>query len=492
MNRTNLIDYTVSELAFALKRTVEDAYGQVRVRGELSGFKRAGSGHLYFCLKDDRAVLDAVAWRNTLPRLSFEPADGLEVICTGRLTTYPGRSRYQLSVDHIEPAGVGALMALLEERRRRLETEGLFASERKRSLPLLPRTIGVVTSPTGAVIRDILHRLEERCPCRVLVWPVLVQGEGAAEQITTAITGFNALPIEGPAPRPDLLIVARGGGSIEDLWPFNEEAVVRAAAASLIPLISAVGHETDTTLIDFAADRRAPTPSAAAEIAVPVRTELLARLAQLEERGGNGVERSLRERRSNLDGLRRGLPDPQSLLRMVGQRLDDLSERLVLRTPQAIVRSQCELLEARLRRLDELLADHLQRRAHRVDVLNERLAVDRLQTILLNGRQALKREQPRLRAAAQRTIDRAESRLANAWSLTESMSPARVLDRGYALVRAGGDGHVITRSTEAQRHATLKLVFADGELGVLNPGPNARRRRAGAEAPDAASQPSLI
>ena len=272
---------TVSELSGALKRSVESAFGHVRVRGEISGFKRHASGHLYFTLKDDRACLDAVIWRGGAGALAFAPEDGAEVIATGKLTTYPGRSKYQIVIDRMELAGEGALMALLDKRRRALAAEGLFDADRKRPLPFLPRVIGVVTSPTGAVIRDILHRLEDRCPTHVIVWPVPVQGEGAAAKVAEAIRGFGALAPGGPVPRPDLLIVARGGGSIEDLWAFNEEEVVRAAAESPIPLISAVGHETDTTLIDHAADLRAPTPTAAAELAVPVRLELLALLDEL-------------------------------------------------------------------------------------------------------------------------------------------------------------------------------------------------------------------
>ena len=288
---TNLPELTVSELAFALKRTIEDSFGLVRVRGELSGYKRASSGHVYFALKDEQATLDAVLWRGSASKLSFVPEDGLEVVCTGRLTTYPGRSRYQLVVDRMEPAGLGALMAMLEERRRRLTAEGLFDPARKRPLPFLPEVIGVVTSPTGAVIRDILHRLADRFPRRVILWPVPVQGEGAAEQVAAAINGFSALPPDGPVPRPDVVIVARGGGSVEDLWAFNEEAVVRAAAASSIPLISAVGHETDITLIDHAADTRAPTPTAAAELAVPVRRDLLLQLGALADRQEHAVDR---------------------------------------------------------------------------------------------------------------------------------------------------------------------------------------------------------
>ncbi|HEV2302530.1 MAG TPA: exodeoxyribonuclease VII large subunit, partial [Stellaceae bacterium] len=270
LSRPNVREYTVSELSFALKRSIEDNFAFVRVRGEISGFKRHSSGHCYLALKDAEAVLDAVVWRATALRLGLAPEDGMEVVCTGRLTTYPGRSKYQLVIETIELAGIGALLKLLEERRQRLAAEGLFAAERKKKPPFLPELIGIVTSPSGAVIRDILHRLNDRFPRRVLLWPAAVQGEGAAAQVAAAIEGFNSLP-RGGVPRPDLLIVARGGGSLEDLMPFNEEIVVRAAALSAIPLISAVGHETDTTLIDYASDVRAPTPTAAAEMAVPVR-----------------------------------------------------------------------------------------------------------------------------------------------------------------------------------------------------------------------------
>ncbi len=277
----NAHEFTVSELSAALKRTVEDSYGHVRVRGEISGFRGPhASGHCYFALKDDSAKIEAVIWKGVNGRMRFKPQEGLEVIATGKLTTYPGSSKYQIVIEALEPAGVGALMALLEERKKKLAAEGLFDEARKKALPWLPEVIGVITSPTGAVIRDILHRLEDRFPRRVLVWPVRVQGEDSAEQVSAAINGFNALPEGGKIPRPDLLIVARGGGSLEDLWAFNEEIVVRAAAASKIPLISAVGHETDVTLIDFAADRRAPTPTAAAEMAVPVRAELFVEVAE--------------------------------------------------------------------------------------------------------------------------------------------------------------------------------------------------------------------
>ncbi|MGB9395854.1 MAG: exodeoxyribonuclease VII large subunit, partial [Pseudolabrys sp.] len=281
----NAVEWTVSELSAALRRTVEDAYGYVRVRGEISGFKGAhSSGHVYFALKDESARLEAVIWKGTYGRMRVKPEEGLEVVVTGRLTTYPGRSNYQIIVDSLEPAGIGALMKLLEERKKKLAAEGLFDEARKQLLPFLPDVIGVITSPTGAVIRDILHRLEDRFPRHVLVWPVRVQGETSAAEVANAIRGFNALPERGPLPRPELIIVARGGGSLEDLWSFNEEIVVRAAAESMIPLISAVGHETDVTLIDFASDRRAPTPTAAAEMAVPVRVELMSTLADFGAR----------------------------------------------------------------------------------------------------------------------------------------------------------------------------------------------------------------
>ena len=318
---------TVSELSNLLKRTVEDRFGMVRLRGELSGVKRAASGHLYCCLKDEKALIDGVMWRGSAERLAFLPEDGLEVVASGKLTTYPGRSKYQIVIDSLELAGEGALLALLEKTRQRLAAEGLFAPERKRPLPFIPATIGVVTSPTGAVIRDILHRLADRFPSRVVVWPVLVQGQGAAEQVAAAVRGFSDLP-EGHALRPDLLIVARGGGSIEDLWSFNEEIVVRAIAGCSIPTISAVGHETDTTLADFAADRRAPTPTAAAEMAVPVRRELAATLADFALRKQRCALRPVELGRERLEARVKRLPRIEALLAPQAQKLDDLAGRL--------------------------------------------------------------------------------------------------------------------------------------------------------------------
>ncbi|MCZ0737829.1 exodeoxyribonuclease VII large subunit, partial [Phreatobacter sp. AB_2022a] len=320
---SNAPEITVSELATAIKRTVEDAFGFVRLRGEVSGYRGPSpSGHVYFRLKDQGAVIEAVIWKGTFGRLRFKPQEGLEVVATGRVTTFPGSSKYQIVIDSLEPAGVGALMALLEERRKALAGEGLFDAARKRPLPYLPEVIGVVTSPTGAVIRDILHRLEDRFPRSVLVWPVRVQGEGSAAEVAAAIRGFNAIGADSDLPRPDVLIVARGGGSLEDLWGFNEEIVVRAAAESAIPLISAVGHETDTTLIDFAADRRAPTPTAAAEMAVPVRADLILEVGDLGRRHGAGMARLLDDRRIALRAASRALPDAERLLEAARQRLD--------------------------------------------------------------------------------------------------------------------------------------------------------------------------
>src|SRR5712691_4555218 len=326
--RLNLVEMTVSELSAALKRTVEDAYGWVRVRGELGNVKYHSSGHVYLDLKDDKACLAGVIWRMTAQRIRLKLEAGLEVVVTGRLTTYPGQSKYQIVIDTLEPAGLGALMALVEERKRKLAAEGLFDEARKQLLPFLPEVIGVVTSPTGAVIRDILHRLADRFPRRVLVWPVRVQGEGSAEQVAAAIRGFNALADGGPIPRPDLLIVARGGGSLEDLWSFNEEIIVRATAESMIPLISAVGHETDVTLIDFAADRRAPTPTAAAEIAVPVRSELIVEVESLARRKTLCWHRGQEGRRNELRSAARALPAANELLAIPRQRLDAAASAL--------------------------------------------------------------------------------------------------------------------------------------------------------------------
>src|SRR4249919_75698 len=373
-NLINAPEFTVSELSSALKRTVEDAYGHVRVRGEISGFRGPhSSGHCYFALKDESAKIEAAIWKGVHSRMRFKPQEGLEVFVTGRLTTYPGQSKYQIVIEALEPAGVGALMALMEERKKKLAAEGLFDEARKQLLPWLPEVIGVVTSPTGAVIRDILHRLEDRFPRRVLVWPVKVQGEGSAEQVAAAIRGFNALPEGGKIPRPDLLIVARGGGSLEDLWSFNEEIVVRAAADSMIPLISAVGHETDVTLIDFAADKRAPTPTAAAEMAVPVRADLIAELMSKARRALACWQRAQDHRRTELRAAARALPNAEELLAIPRQRLDACAERLprALRANAQIHHTQYSRIAGRL--APQLLRGTVERRRLRLDACTHRL-----------------------------------------------------------------------------------------------------------------------
>jgi len=441
--RANLPAYTVSELSAALRRSIEERFSYVRVRGEISGFKRHSSGHCYLALKDADAVLDAVCWRGTALRLNIKPEDGMEVVCTGRITTYPGRSKYQLVIDSMELAGIGALLKMLEDRRKRLAAEGLFAEERKKKLPFLPEVIGVVTSPSGAVIRDILHRLEDRFPRRVLLWPVAVQGEGAAEQVAAAIAGFNALIPGGRVPRPDLLIVARGGGSLEDLMAFNEEIVVRAAAA--IPLISAVGHETDTTLIDYASDRRAPTPTAAAEMAVPVRLDLATELDAKGTRLARGVARFLAERRTHVEGLARGLPDPRSVLEGARQRLDDRAERLVVG-----------------------FAQMLAIRRHQLDVAGGRLSRRLLETQLTRARERLEDAVPRLQHCMRRLIDHQEHRLANLAGRLDSYRQAveQILAKGYVLVR-DASGRILDTVQGIKAGDTLTLVFHDGKLRVV-------------------------
>lgn len=485
--QTNLPEYSVSELSFALKRTVEETFEYVRVRGEISGFKRAASGHMYMALKDQDAVLDAVCWRGMAGRLDIQPEDGLEVIATGKLTTYPGRSKYQLVVQSMEHAGAGALMALLEERKKKLAAEGLFAPDRKRPIPFLPKVIGVVTSPTGAVIRDILHRLTDRFPRDVLVWPVIVQGEGAAAQVTRAIRGFNALPEDGDIPRPDVLIVARGGGSLEDLWAFNEEEVVRAAADSAIPLISAVGHETDTTLIDFAADLRAPTPTAAAEKAVPVRSELLANLEAFSNRLEGARRRLLDDRRQKVAGLARGLPSPRDILALPGQRTDDLSERLPRALIGAVERSRARLERLSVKVTPLALTRDLARRSDRLRAFGDRARRElravrddaarsleslsrhlRTDVLLRETAQAASRTadlDQRLGRSYRQVIERAGRDLAAQIRLIESLSYTKVLSRGFALVRDADDAPV-TAAAGAPNGADWTVEFHDGKVPV--------------------------
>lgn len=482
----NLPEYSVSELSRALKRTVEDAYSYVRVRGEVSGFKRAGSGHLYMTLKDDSSVIDGVCWRGVAGRLSIQPEDGLEVIVTGKLTTYAARSKYQLVIESMELAGEGALLKLLEERRKKLAAEGLFDESRKRPLPFLPEVIGVVTSPTGAVIRDILHRLADRFPRHVLLWPVLVQGETAADQVAAAIEGFNRIEPGGTVPRPDLLIVARGGGSLEDLWAFNEEAVVRAAASSAIPLISAVGHETDVTLIDHAADRRAPTPTAAAEMAVPVRTDLLAQVLDDSRRMVSGLGRLLEEQRIRVEGLARGLPDPVALLRSNEQRLDDLSERLRMsvRTGETLRRQKVENLAARLRSPKQLVDDatdrltresqamttawsHFERRIHdRTAQAGNRLSPVPIQRQLDIHSKATEELGRRSAAAVTLAIKDASNRWSRFGDLLESYSFERVMERGFAVV-VDDAGNTVTAAKSLKTNDAVEMRFSDGNAHAV-------------------------
>ena len=411
----------------------------------MSGWKRAGSGHCYLCLKDDKAVIDGVIWKATAAALAFRPEDGVEVVATGRLTTYPGRSRYQIVIERMELAGQGALMALLDKRRRALAAEGLFDAARKKPLPFAPRVIGVVTSPTGAVIRDILHRLGDRCPCRVIVWPVQVQGETSAAQVAAAVRGFDAMLEGGPVPRPDLVIVARGGGSTEDLWAFNEEEVVRAVAASSIPIISAVGHETDTSLCDFAADVRAPTPTAAAEIAVPVRSELVAQLRETGQRMHRCASRAVERLAERLDSCVRHFPAQAELLAPQRQRLDDLADRL----PRG---------------------------------LGTRLAHARGELGRAAG--ALR---PGLLAASHR---RSRDRLEALWRVAQLAHPNKPLERGYARVEDRA-GRTLISATAARAAGRLRLIFTDGHVDA-NAGEGLERSRRQAYRGAAGDQPKLF
>lgn len=490
----NVVELTVSELSAALKRTVEDAFGYVRVRGEITGFRGPhSSGHCYFALKDTSAKIEAVIWKGVHGRMRFKPQEGLEVVATGKLTTYPGSSKYQIVIEALEPAGVGALMALMEERKRKLAAEGLFDPARKQELPWLPDVIGVVTSPTGAVIRDILHRLADRFPRRVLVWPVRVQGEGAAEQIAAAIRGFNALHAQGPIPRPDVVIVARGGGSLEDLWCFNEEIVVRAAAESMIPLISAVGHETDVTLIDFAADRRAPTPTAAAEMAVPVRSDLILEVASLSRRMLACWTRGMEHRRNELRAAVRALPTAAEVFAVPRQRLDGASAAL----PRALRAST----HAHHRRYSQtaakltlpVLKAQVAHARHRLDIGGERMGRC-MQAVLRHRRERFVGFEARLRASlranaqahrsrllsdgermarlAERArravtvaIQRQQARIEHAGQLLGALSYRGVLARGYALVRDAA-GAPLRRAVMIEAGQPLTLEFADGSIGA--------------------------
>jgi exodeoxyribonuclease VII large subunit len=434
-------ELTVSELSQKLKMMVEDTFGFVRVRGEISKVTVAKSGHLYTALKDADAVLDAVCWKGTVARLGLKPEEGMDVVCTGRLTTYPGRSNYQLIIETMELAGQGALLKMLEERKKKLLSEGLFDASRKRAIPYLPRVIGVITSPTGAVIRDILHRLNERFPRHVLIWPVQVQGANAAKEVTAAIEGFNKIPLGSPN-RPDVLIVARGGGSLEDLMPFNDETLVRAAAHSKIPLISAVGHETDTTLIDFAADLRAPTPTAAAEKAVPVRTELILRTQEQKQRLLKSAQRLLQQRKDFLSALARALPRPEKIFEILRQKFDHIGTRL-----------------------DGGLKTWLDRRRVLLAKLSGKISPQNLRLRHKSMAAQLKTAQERLNALPPRLLDQRRNKLSAATQMLNSLSFERVLERGFAVV-FDDKGNIVTSAKVAEKSDALSVKFKDGDVKV--------------------------
>ena len=491
---SNVPEVTVSELSQALKRTVEDRFGFVRLRGEISNYRGAhSSGHAYFCLKDAGARIDAVVWKTTMARMRVKPEEGLEVIASGKITTFPGKSSYQIVVESLEPAGLGALMALLEERRRRLAAEGLFDAVRKRALPFLPEVIGVITSPTGAVIRDILHRVGARFPRHVLVWPVRVQGETSAAEVAAAIRGFNAL-LDGMAPRrPHLIIVARGGGSLEDLWGYNDEAVVRAVAEGLIPLISAVGHETDWTLIDHVADLRAPTPTGAAEIALPVLADLLSSVAQLRGRQSSAALRHLDRAQSQLRGLVRLLPSSAGLLSVPRQRLDRtgsllpgaarggfdrarldlarLARRLGARSPQAQLARDGQRLIAVADRLARARRHAGERNRLQVEAGGSRLRaayagrIRLLRTQQDHGRDRLRALAARLARSAGHRLTEGQDRLDALTQILNGLSYRSVLARGFALVRAP-DGVALRTAQAARAAGTVSLEMADGQVAA--------------------------
>ena len=488
---TNASAFSVSELAFALKRTLEDAYGHVRLRGEVSKVTRHSSGHVYLTLKDDKAAIDGVIWKGVVRGLACQPEQGLEVIATGKITTFPASSKYQIVIESLEPAGIGALLAQLERLKARLHTEGLFEPSRKQALPVMPAVIGVITSPTGAVIRDILHRIRERWPCHVLVWPVVVQGDQAAAQVAAAIAGFNALTPGGEVPRPDVLIVARGGGSVEDLWAFNDEALARAVAASAIPLISAVGHETDTTLIDFVSDRRAPTPTAAAEIASPVLAELRAAILDLDRRLTRTGGRLLDERRANLAAAGRGLPKASDLLGPVTQRFDGAAGRLnaaLERNTNAHDRTFMgiagRLTPALLDRPRQIKAERLADLSRRLD-----LAVGRSADQIAR-RARLPDLASRLSNALDRRLLAAIERLSGLDKLHLSLDPDRPLERGFARVRKM-DGTLARRASDLANGEAVHLVFARKEerAAIVTDGATAKPRAA---KPSSTDQGSLF
>jgi exodeoxyribonuclease VII large subunit len=463
----NTPEYTVSDISGEVKRTLEGTFGRIRVRGEVGRVFKARSGHLYYDIKDDRNVLACTTWKGQISGLSVVPEEGLEVVVTGRLTAFGAQSKYNLNVDEVAVAGQGALMALLEKRKKQLEAEGLFAPERKKPLPYLPQIIGVVTSPSGAVIRDILHRLRDRFPRKVLIWPVAVQGSNCAPEVANAINGFNQLTPGGALPRPDLIIVARGGGSIEDLWGFNEEAVARAAVASDIPLISAVGHETDTTLIDYVSDRRAPTPTAAAELAVPVRMELLAWTGEQGARLSRAATDAVQRRSQRLRDLSRALPRPDSLLNSPRQRLDLIADRLTPALERGVQNRQLQVVRLSAHLRPSTLRNLVSSRQEAVRNLSSRLSLRPIQREIEVQRQTLLRLSERMSAAHTLRLDRMRQQLEATDRLRETLSYKATLQRGYAVVRA--DDQVITTKKQAAKHDALEIEFADGMLTTGQP-----------------------
>lgn len=480
----NVVEFTVSELSQAVKRALEDGFGHVRLRGEVSGYRGPhASGHCYFSLKDDKARIDAVVWRSAWSRLKVKPEEGMEVIATGKISSFPGSSKYQIVIEALEPAGLGALMAQLEERRRRLAAEGLFADERKRPLPFLPRVVGIVTSPTGAVIRDMLHGFRERFPTRVVVWPVRVQGDGSAAEIAAAIRGFNAFPAGGPLPRPDVLIVARGGGSLEDLWSFNDEAVVRAVAASAIPVISAVGHETDWTLIDHAADARAPTPTKAAEWAVPKHSDLLQDTGKLGLRLTVAIRRLLEALRRELKSAERGLPRPEDLAALPRQRLDSIAHRLdgALRArvqrchtrffqvagrlppPRALVIHPRRALDATGLRLGRALSANTQAHHTRHVRIAARLRPAPIRLRLERCGERLEALDRRIGRALAASLAERRHALSGQAKLLVSLGYHSVLARGFALVR-DAEGAMVRTARAVTPGQELEIEFADGRV----------------------------
>ncbi len=485
----NAPEFSVSEISGAVKKAIEGGFSHVRVRGEVGRVSRPASGHIYMDLKDERSVLAGVIWKGRAAALATRPEEGMEVIATGKLTTFPGQSKYQMVIEDVVPAGAGALMAMLEKRKAQLASEGLFDAGRKKELPYLPEVIGVVTSPSGAVIRDILHRLRDRFPRKVLVWPVAVQGQRCAPEVANAIRGFNAMTPGGALPRPDLIIVARGGGSLEDLWGFNEEIVARAAAASDIPLISAVGHETDTTLIDFVSDMRAPTPTAAAEMAVPVRMELMAWVDQQGARLSQSLSNGLAQRGQRLRDLARGLPHQDSLLDGPRQRYDTVSDKLPAALKQAIGRKELllskasgalrpNLLRSRVARSQDrllsvakglnadVIARDIARKRERLDSVSRGLRSEAIERDLARKTERLDAVMARLSARASNDQAARAARLTALDRLRETLGYVETLKRGYAVVR--GDGDVVTTADAAKSAKSLEIEFADGRV-TLDP-----------------------